>query len=270
MDPTPPANATLEELAYFFGTDKSHDDHKYVDLYSMLFDPIRASVRNVTEIGVAAGQSLDMWHSYFPSAKLFGIDIIVKKPIRRRFANKPRVSLHLALSNDAKWVRKLNFAPQSMDIVIDDGDHFPRTNEQTLLQFWPFVRPGGYYIVEDVVTGARFRTGRYGCKAAAARANRRGEAADCGFAPGGWSELAHNISFVSPEARAILEGNVVFFADTLVGHRAFDQFRRVMGVTWMKDRVNHNSHLLVIRKRSRPLPAQPQLHFSKVAMPHYG
>ena len=49
---------SLEEIAYKYGTDKSKGDHKYVDLYMMLFDPIRTRVRNVTEVGVAHGQSL--------------------------------------------------------------------------------------------------------------------------------------------------------------------------------------------------------------------
>ena len=43
----------------------------------------------------------------------------------------------------------------------------------------------------------------------------------------------------------------VFFSDTLVGHRAFDELRRALGL-WMKDRVNHDSHVLVLRKRLVP------------------
>ena len=71
--------------------------------------------------------------------------------------------------------------------------------------------------------------------------------------------------------RELLEQNDVFFADTLVGHRAFDSFRRGMGVTWMRDRVNHNSHLLVLRKRTAPRArAQPTMHYGKVAMPTFG
>ena len=36
-----PRTSTSRTLAYHFGTDKSHDDHKYTDLYSMLFEPLR-------------------------------------------------------------------------------------------------------------------------------------------------------------------------------------------------------------------------------------
>ena len=38
--------------------------------------------------------------------------------------------------------------------------------------------------------------------------------------------------------------------DTLPGHRNLDAFREKMGVTWMRDQVDHNSHLVVLRKRT--------------------
>ena len=56
--PTGCAVPDLETLGYHFGTDKSHDDHKYTDLYGMLFAPLRRTARNITEIGIAAGQSM--------------------------------------------------------------------------------------------------------------------------------------------------------------------------------------------------------------------
>jgi hypothetical protein len=43
----------LEKLAYKYGTDKSHDDHKYVDVYNMLFQHYRHKVHNMTEVSAA-------------------------------------------------------------------------------------------------------------------------------------------------------------------------------------------------------------------------
>ena len=45
----------------------------------------------------------------------------------------------------------------------------------------------------------------------------------------------------------------VFLADTLVGVRDFEAYRNATN-GWLLDRVNHNSHLLVLRKR----PAGPR------------
>ena len=45
----------LEALAFKYGTDKSKDDHKYVDVYESLFQSKRRHIKNITEIGVSAG-----------------------------------------------------------------------------------------------------------------------------------------------------------------------------------------------------------------------
>ena len=45
------------------------------------------------------------------------------------------------------------------------------------------------------------------------------------------------------------------FVDTLVGHRAHAKFLSRLGQRWAKDGVNHNSHVLVIRKREVAAPA---------------
>jgi len=56
---------------------------------------------------------------------------------------------------------------------------------------------------------------------------------------------------VSDATAQLFHENDLFFADTHVGHRAHDQVRRALGL-WMKDEVNHLSHVLVIRKRETP------------------
>ena len=48
------APVSLETLAYKYGTDKSKDDHKYVDLYHSLFHDRRHRVHNLTELGVSS------------------------------------------------------------------------------------------------------------------------------------------------------------------------------------------------------------------------
>ena len=109
------------------GTDKSHDDHKYVDLYSALFDPIRSTARNVTEIGLAQGQSLQVWHDFFPQAQIWGLDIVpaVIAGAKELFASAPRVQTFRANSKSAAEVSRVGLSLGSMDVIIDDGDHFP-------------------------------------------------------------------------------------------------------------------------------------------------
>ena len=150
------ATWTLEDLAFYYGTDKSHDDHKYVDVYESIFGPLRFSTVNFTEIGVAMGQSLQMWHDYFPNAHVWGVDIhpLVIKAAKKLFAQQPRVHILAANSKSNVKVPALGLAPESMDIVIDDALHEQWANEIALEHFWPLVKPGGFYIIEDMLVGA--------------------------------------------------------------------------------------------------------------------
>ena len=238
------ATWTLEDLAFYYGTDKSHDDHKYVDVYESIFGPLRFSTVNFTEIGVAMGQSLQMWHDYFPNAHVWGVDIhpLVIKAAKKLFAQQPRVHILAANSKSNVKVPALGLAPESMDIVIDDGDHFPPAMERTLLAWWRYVKPGGFYLIEDIATGANMNGQRYG--------HARGAKRKPGYPPG-FSPLIHNVSFLLPEVLDILQGADAYFSDTLIGHRAYDALR-VSARCCMRDRVDHNSHVLVLRKRIVP------------------
>ena len=237
--PAPPPPPTLEELAFYYGTDKSHDDHKYVDLYASLFDPIKDRVSNMTEIGLAQGQSLQVWHDYFPNAHIWGVDIhkgVIKHAVDL-FKGDPRMHFLLANSRSQQSISKFRLANKSMDIIIDDGDHYPVVMQKTLIKWWPYLRPGGLYIIEDIATGANPTGQRYG---------GRGP-----FYRHGASPLTHNASFLSAETTKILREHDCYLVDTLVGHRAFETVRKALGV-WMLDDVDHNSHLLVIRRRLEP------------------
>jgi hypothetical protein len=221
---------SLEDLMYKYGTDKSKDDHKYSDLYAMLFDPIRGEVRNALEVGVEMGRSLMVWHDYFPDAAIYGIDIFeIRDPerVRVELDSFKRVQIFKANSQHKETVDALGLTPNSMDIVIDDGDHSFVGQERTLNVMWPYVRPGGYYIIEDV-----------------------------GWDRGGDPKLYPILSpshYSQPRTLEILEGNDSFFADTALGHRSWDLWQKRSTTSYAVDRSTHNSHLVVIRKRISPL-----------------
>ena len=116
------------------GTDKGHDDHKYTDLYNALFEPIRDRVRNITEIGVALGQSIQVWHDYFEQAHVWGVDIhpAVIKRARRMFVQRPRVHI-LRANSKSNDVSLLGLAEGSsalhghghVDSTENDCTHAP-------------------------------------------------------------------------------------------------------------------------------------------------
>jgi len=222
----------LEELAFASGTDKSRDDHGYVGPYAMLFDPVRERVRNMTEIGVLFGRSLPVWHAYFPNAQIWGLDYQVHSGARMAARGLERVHVLKANSQRLGSAKELGLVEGSMDIILDDADHSDGGIQKTFEVFWPLLRPGGYYVIEDIATGANV-WGKYTV----------GQKALPGF-----SAVAHH---ASPAMRRAFDEHDVFFADTLVGSRNFEAFSRKMR-GWMKDHVDHNSHILVIRRRNTP------------------
>ena len=195
------ASTSLEELAYIYGTDKSKDDHKYVDLYSTLFDPIRWKVRNVSEVGVASGQSLQMWADYFANARVWGIDKNIHNTVRKVLTANKRVRLMTAdaYAMDDRMASKLGWAEETMDIIIDDAQHAIKAKDALLVRYWRFVRPGGFFVIEDV--------------------GPKDENVMRDISP---SHLPHwTDDDLSPEARRILRENTCYLVDASFGHRNY-------------------------------------------------
>ncbi len=212
----------LEKLGYKYGSDKSKDDHNYVAVYSTLFDHRRKHVINVTEVGVSAGQSLQMWHDYFPVAQIYGLDIKIKPEVRQNLAPLRRVHLIEDDAYSAAAVSKLGFVPESMDLIIDDALHSRKYQEKLLPLWWPYLKPGGYYVMEDL---------------------------DAREEKGGL-DFQQKPSTIKDEAKQILRDNHVMYIDTHLGHRNWNTF--IKGVNW--NHKIHNSYLIVIRKRVGAVP----------------
>ena len=75
---------TLEEIYWSGSTSiQGHGDkgtvHSYIPEYERLFEPYRDKEINILEIGIAYGESLELWDKYFNNAKIFGADIHEKE-----------------------------------------------------------------------------------------------------------------------------------------------------------------------------------------------
>jgi hypothetical protein len=134
---------TLNELALKFGTDKSSEGFGYCSTYERVFGHLRHEPVKLLELGVCQGASLRMWDEYFdnPDSDIVGIDI---DPPETRFGQRVRVYR----SDQAECPDALrDWQP---DIVVDDASHDNDKTQASFETWWPFVAPGGFYIVEDV------------------------------------------------------------------------------------------------------------------------
>jgi hypothetical protein len=49
-------------------------------------------------------------------------------------------------------VEGVDWSQQGWDIIIDDGSHLPEHQLVSFTALFPFVRPGGVYVIEDIET----------------------------------------------------------------------------------------------------------------------
>lgn len=131
---------------------------------------------------------------------------------------KPRVHIHVAniLDDEVDTLAALGWMHESMDVIIDDGPHMVFTQQGFLMKLWPSVKPGGFYIIEDL-----------------------------DYAHEGVQHFRDDPSKLRPEVREILESHETIFVDTRIGYRPW---------TPHYSTTDHNSYLVVIQKRVTPLP----------------
>lgn len=142
-------NPSLDQLALESGTDKSSAYHNYTKIYERFFGELREKPIRFLEIGIYKGDSVKLWENYFPSAELHFIDISLNNV--QYFSNRS----HYHLVDQANIPALQLFAHSvsgEFDIIIDDGGHTQIQQISSFLALFPFVKKGGYYVVEDLHT----------------------------------------------------------------------------------------------------------------------
>ena len=146
VTPAPPAIGLLSAAAT--ATDKGPGGHNYTELYERLFFPWKDEPIKIFEIGVASGGSLKMWQVYFPQARIFAVDILPKSEL-----DTSRVKTLIADQAKRDQLQAaIDTSGGDIHILIDDGGHSMEQQQVSLGFLFKFVRPGGYYVIEDVHT----------------------------------------------------------------------------------------------------------------------
>lgn len=128
----------LQQLGELHATDKA-SHHRYCDFYEQhLPDKIGA----LLEVGVKDGASLKMWRDYYPAAfYIGGVDI-------EKCSWIGNVRIFQADATEQSFWN--GFWPMGFDIIIDDGSHKCSDQRKTFEYAWHVLKPGGFYIIEDV------------------------------------------------------------------------------------------------------------------------
>jgi len=144
----------LCEIGLRFHTDKVIAG--YTEFYHTLFET-RRGIKKVLEIGIGSleamkhvadyvpGASLFMWQEYFPQATIYGLDINPAVLV-----NEGRIqSRKCDQRNSGELVAAAEWAGGEFDLIVDDGDHTGEYQWVAFNALIPFVKPGGFYIIED-------------------------------------------------------------------------------------------------------------------------
>lgn len=133
------------------GTDKGDAAHSFcgksnLDIYEPLFCSWRKHSFDLIEIGVRDGGSMRLWSSYFPNARIHGIDI---DPACAGL-QVSRVSVTIGSQDDLGLLATVAKSCRDLRLVIDDGSHLLSHMLMTHKALWPSLSPKGIYIFEDV------------------------------------------------------------------------------------------------------------------------
>lgn len=144
----------LTQLGLKHNTDKAYY-HNFTDFYDSIFSFDKASIKTVFEVGVLNGGSIKMWREYFKNSKIYCFDIDKRleenvKGLNNVIFRQLDQGLKISISR-AIYDIPLN----SVDIIIDDGSHLISHQKNTLEVMWPYLKSGGFYVVEDIHTNVK-------------------------------------------------------------------------------------------------------------------
>jgi 8-demethyl-8-(2-methoxy-alpha-L-rhamnosyl)tetracenomycin-C 3'-O-methyltransferase len=138
---------TLDDIALEYHTDKASDGHGYTKYYERILGPHRYRSMVLLELGVWHGASLLMWAEYLPNAQIIGVD--TSAPI---VVDDPNVTIWQADQCDPELGPHIRKWCGDLDVIIDDASHISSNTIKSFQNLWPFLKPGGFYVIEDLQT----------------------------------------------------------------------------------------------------------------------
>jgi SAM-dependent methyltransferase len=114
---------------------------------------------------VLDGGSTAYWHYKYELERLAAFDISANAPSLTRYLTRNgltgAVRVHFGVAQDNRRALRAaienDFAGQPLDAVIDDASHRYAETKATFETVFPYLRPGGAYIIEDWVWGHSHR-----------------------------------------------------------------------------------------------------------------
>ena len=122
-------------------------------IYTKQFEAIRNQPLRMLEIGVGLGGATAFFADYFShvDTRIFGIDIFLPDLRKRHMhhVESGRIEFIKCDQMDTEKLLHIAEAHGPFDIIIDDGAHRLAETKNCFEHLQPFIKKGGYYIIED-------------------------------------------------------------------------------------------------------------------------
>ena len=140
---------TLQELGLKYGTTKADisTPANYLSFYELHLAPLRDKPITLLEIGVEYGNSLRMWREYFPQGKIIGMDCNDVNS----YVSGERIETVTGNQGSLEDLDRVAEAYGPFDVIVDDAGHQPSLQIFCYKHMCKQVKPGGFYILEDLI-----------------------------------------------------------------------------------------------------------------------
>ena len=132
---------------YFLHFNSLKIEHAYSQFYNKFFDKIRKKNLSIMEIGLAKGDGIASFYYYFPNSYFIGLD---NNPFRCRYKSKKFRNIFIDIASEKIITNLINHLNLKFDIIIEDCSHKLIDQIFSFKYFFNNLRPGGYFIVEDL------------------------------------------------------------------------------------------------------------------------
>lgn len=119
----------------------------YLPVYDQIVEKLDA--KNILEIGVQNGGSLEIWSKIYPNAKrIIGLDVDEACAELEFDSDQIRVIVSDATKKESTSI--IREITDSFDLIVDDGSHRSDHIIFSFVHFLPMVAPNGFYVIEDL------------------------------------------------------------------------------------------------------------------------
>ena len=142
---------SFHNYSLFYHEFFSHVRHENISIFEVGMGSNNSDVRGFMGENARPGASLYAWSEYFKNGLVYGADI---DPRIMFEDTEARIKTYCFDQASRKGVEKaFSDIEDKVDIIIDDGLHFPDYNMKFFENAFDHLRDGGLFVIEDLFLG---------------------------------------------------------------------------------------------------------------------